>query len=132
MISNNLIISYLKTLLFFIFILSIPAISVKAQSNHDINPIAKSHLSPEKLGAMTSSEILATNFLFTSSFIVDATTAGYKKWLKEHDGVFDISVLNKFRKQSERSFYKNEFYPGFVVELFSWDEIQNEYKKLSN
>jgi hypothetical protein len=132
MISHNLLISYLKTFLFFIFVLSIPTISVKAQSNNEINPVAKSHLSLEKIGTMTSSEILATNFLFTSSFIVDTTTAGYKKWLKDHDGVFDISVLNTFRKQSERSFYKNEFYPDFVVELFSWNEIQSEYKKLSN
>jgi len=121
-----------KILVFSLIILFSSVLSATAQVPAEINPIAKTHLSQEQILSMSAFDINLINFFFTSSFIVDKTTPGYAKWLNDHDGVFDVSLLSKFRKQSERSFYRNENYTGFVVELFSWDEIQAESKKLSN
>lgn len=121
-----------KVLIFTFIILFFSLLSANAQITTEINPIAKKHLSQEQIQSMSINEIKTINFYFTSTFIVDITTPGYAKWLSDHDGVFDVAVLGIFRKQSERSFYRNENYTGLVVELFSWDEIQAETKKLFN
>lgn len=121
-----------KILIFTLIILFFSVLSSTAQVTSEMNPIAKTHLSQEQILSMSASEVNLINFFFTSTFIVDKTTPGYAKWLNDHDGIFDVSLLSKIRKQSERSFYRNENYAGFVVELMSWDEIQAESKKLSN
>lgn len=131
MVRHQLQVFYRKYLCIAIFAFFVPSISSLAQIKIEINSIAKQHFKSEQIQSFTAAEIHAINFMFTSSFIVDKSSAGYIKWLNDHNGIFDISLLNRFRKQSERAFYKTEHYPGFVIELFSWDEIQREFKNFN-
>jgi hypothetical protein len=131
MISYKRIFSAKKSFFILLFAFFISITNASAQNNELINPIAKKHLSPQQIDKLTIPEINMINFMFTSSYIVDTTTEIYKKWMNDN-GNIDVVLLNQRRKQSERVFCTSEKYPGFVIELMSWDELNAEVKNIVN
>jgi hypothetical protein len=128
----RLYISNCKAVFIFMLVFFVSVLSAGAQTKQELNPLAKKHLNTEQIESLTSADINTINFYFTSSYILDKTNPYYIKWLDEHGGVFDVYELYKFRKQSQRAFFKAERYPGFVIELLSWDEIEQVHKKFIN
>jgi hypothetical protein len=102
-----------------------------AQNKVELIHIAQKHLNAEQIKALTIPEINALNYMFTSSFIIDTTTTVYKKWAADN-GAVDVVLLNPQRKKTERTFYKNEKYPGFIIEFLSRDEVDKEINKILN
>ncbi|MCK9613416.1 MAG: hypothetical protein PHR81_06740 [Bacteroidales bacterium] len=125
----NLFTSKLLSVLLFTFIAY--STNLYAQSNTTINPIAKKYFTARQADSLSKSEIRAVNYMFTSSYIVDTTTSVYKKWIKEN-GDIDIVLLKPQRKKSERTFYRNEKYPGFVIEFLSRDEVEAKINSILN
>lgn len=120
----------MKTTAFLLF-LFFAVLSGQSQTHIAINPVAQKYFSVEQVEKMSNNEIKAVNFLFTSSFIADTTTSVYKKWIKEN-GDIDIVLLKPQRKKSERTFYRHEKYPGFVIEFLSRDEVEAKINSILN
>lgn len=127
MFNKKPIISRISLML--VFLLFLVHCKASAQNNENLNALAKKYLSREQVEKLTPLEIKGLNFLFESSYIVDTTTTIYKKWVIDN-GPLDIVLLNKHRKYSERVFYKNEKYPGLIIELFSRKEIDDALKTI--
>ena len=112
-----------------VFLLFLVHCKASAQSNENLNALAKKYLSREQVEKLTPLEIKGLNFIFESTYIVDTTTTIYKKWVMDN-GPIDVVSLNKHRKYSERVFYRNEKYPGLIIELFSRKEIDDALKTI--
>lgn len=125
---NKNYINMIRLGFFFAFVL--PFYSF-AQNKASLNQVAQKHFSTGQIEALTTPEISAINYMFSSSYIVDTSTMIYKKWVKEN-GAIDIVMLNPRRKKSERTFFRDEKYPGFVIEFYSKDEVENQVKKILN
>jgi len=114
----------------FFFAMILPFFCI-AQNKTELNQIAQKHFNTEQIEALTVPEINAINYLFTSSYVVDTSTMAYKKWIKDN-GAIDIVLIRPQRKKSVRTFYRNEKYPGFVIEFFSKDEVEAQVNKITN
>jgi len=102
-----------------------------AQPAMKLDAVARKHYSTKEMAQLSLKDVEKINFYFTKSFTVNTASTGYKKWLQDHDGVFDITVFENYRRKSERFVVKREDYPGLEVELISLDELLEQYSRIT-
>lgn len=107
--------------------------AIQAQKKTELADVAKKHYTAKEIADLSETDIQKINYYYTASYSIDKQHPLYEKFIQEYcGGTIDVTKFEKYRKPDKPSEWRSEKYPGLVVKLASWNEINEKYKEIEN
>lgn len=101
-----------------------------SQEKKYIHPLIYKYLTSDEIEKLNEADIKKLNFYFDSSYTVDKTNPDFIRFVNDSGGIFDVTKIERFRKEDKISYFKSENYPSLKIQLMPRKELEMIYEKI--